>query len=196
MIIVFVISFLAGCSLLGLGRNDWREKYEIKPNTGVLVGKFDLLKDVKGKEFLCYLTDSTWNKIIAYDTLKENGIVLFKNLPAGKYYIDARESLPDSHAGKLIRFLGGSPLTNENCEKVGIMIRKNTITSASCLITYDKAAIRYSNMPEMTIIREDNEITERPVPPTTPEIKDECWLTLIYEPLNDSTYTKYNNLVK
>lgn len=196
--ILLILSFINGCSLLGLGRNDWRDKYDIEPDTGVLVGKFDLAKDVKGKKFLCYLMDSTLNKIVAYDTLKENGIVLFKNLPAGKYYIDARESWPATHEGKLIRSIGGSPLTNENCEKVGVMLRENTITSASFLITYDKAAIRYFNMPdrEMPIIKEDNEITERTAPSAPPEIKDECWLTPNYELLNDSTYTSYRNSVK
>jgi hypothetical protein len=191
------MSFLAGCSLTGLGRNEWRDKFDIKPDTGVLAGKFDLLKDVKGKKFLCYLMDSTADKIVVYDTLSGNGNILFRNLPPGKYYIDAHESLPESHEGKLTRFLGGSPLTNDDCQKVGLIIKTNTITVASCPITYDKAAIFYLNKPEMPIIREDNEL---PVIPKKKdkhwEIKDECWLTPIYEPLNDSTYTKYNNLVK
>jgi hypothetical protein len=126
--VIIVISQLnLGCGNIDLFKvHSWKEKYSLKPNTGILTGKISVKGDWKGKRIIIFVKDSINGKLAVFDTLDLVGHFLIKNLKKGKYIISANE-LVNNNTATLYKPFDRCSFAGSNCQYLYLDITPDII---------------------------------------------------------------------
>jgi hypothetical protein len=130
LFIICLFSFSCGGSKYSEA-DAWKEKYDIKPNTGMLIGNITLESIWKDKKIIFFLIEPKYDgKLIAYDTINDNGTFEIKNLQKGKYFLSADERIYLLKENVPLPNIGIAPLRagQGKCRTFTIDIKEDSIT--------------------------------------------------------------------
>jgi hypothetical protein len=179
ILILAIINLNCGSSEIA-EKDQWKEKYNIEPNTGVLFGKVKTIDVFEGKEVVIYLKED-WNNIpFAYDTVSTNGYFLIKNISEGKHFIDVVEAYNFTPQKRPSVVMNARPFTGYRCGTFFIIINNETIQYINVTVPGE-------------LIHKLPMVWDRD-PPEQKAFLDSCQLIQDQEELNEENYLKIINL--